>query len=183
MSIVALAGGACMRSDDSARRLGSGDSASADTSVTESVAMDSVVEPPLSLRINVPRSVGRGAPVAIEVVLSNLGKTSVPVSIGYEIGARPQADIDAVILSADSTRVWRRHATMPRGGTEPRQARTGTAHETSLSAGDSIIARTTWNGQGAAGKPVAPGVYLVRAVMSVNGKAVATPFGRIEIGP
>lgn len=144
---------------------------------------DSTAPAPLRVRLTVPSRARRGSEVPVVAVLTNAGSSPRRLSVGYDVAPSAALHLDVVVAREDRTQVWRRDVLPPRGSVEPRPARVGTAHEAELAAGDSIVGRARWTQRDSAGGAVAAGKYLVRAIVHIDGRPVATDWSALEIVP
>lgn len=101
--------------------------------------------------------------------VTNVGRTSVTLQL---LGRMPSADFR--ISDPGGGVIW----SLQRGKTL-----LGALRLFPLEAGKSLVFRQVWNQRGDAGRLVAPGEYLVRAVLLTDDpKGLASPPARLRIG-
>lgn len=126
----------------------------------------------LVFRVDVPGSVRAGEPVHITIRLTN--KTERALQLASRTGERT---FDVTVSRADGTIVWRRlhEGTVPDG-----QA------ERALEPAESLVFEALWDGR-AAGRPAAPGHYLVTGALLIEGEEPLvtrpTPFELLPFPP
>jgi hypothetical protein len=126
----------------------------------------------LAFRVDVPGSVRAGEPVHIAVRLTNKTERVLPLASGA--GGRT---FDVTVSRADGTIIWRR----VHGGT----VSDGQA-ERVLEPAESLVFEASWDGR-AAGRPAAPGRYLVTGTLLIEGEEPLvtrpTPFELLPFPP
>src|SRR5690349_10694697 len=122
---------------------------------------------PLSLHIEAPQVVRRGAPIRIELVLVNHGKRPVVASLGRSL-SDTQPNFLLWIRKRDGVTVWCRapiksHSLPPRDSarSEPRIGYASVTFEIRLAPGASYRLKEQWLQRDRDGNPVAVGRYLI----------------------
>jgi len=122
----------------------------------------------LRLILEAPARARRGEPVPLVFIVTNVGRTPLTLQL---LGRTPSADFR--ISDSRGRLVW----SLLRG-----QTLLGALRLFPLDPGKSLSFREVWNQRTDAGRPVAPGKYLIRGVLLTDDpKGLASPPARLLI--
>jgi hypothetical protein len=143
-------------------------------------------ELPLSLRIQSPRTVRRGEPVPIDLVLTNEGRHEVIASLDRSL-ADSQPAFALIITRLGGAPVWRRPpdpglpVTKDVHGSRPRAAASGVQVDVRLGPGASYRLRERWRQEDVNGRRVSAGTYVIQGSILVADRLLLAEARAIRI--
>lgn len=142
---------------------------------------------PLRLRIESPRTVRRGDPIPIDLVLTNTGRREVIASIDRFL-ADSQPSFVLVIATPGGTPIWRRPPDQfrLRVSKDPRSSRSratasGVQMDVRLVPGASYRLHERWQQDDVEGRRVALGTYMIRGSICVGDRLLSSPAREVRI--
>ena len=121
-----------------------------------SLNADTVLRPPLELRVEAPLRVRSGEAVPVRIHLRNAGSRTEIAPLGAGLA---EVRFDLIVTRQDGVVVWHR-ARETETGTFP-----GLTRVLRLKPGETLTLVAEWRQQDYVGNPVPPGTYMVRGVL------------------